>query len=197
MIRNTLREAIRTLVHVGLLETRQGSRTTVLSQSSFEVAIHRHIQKIDLFETLEVRLALEKEAAHLAVKRRNQSDLKAIQKYIELCELYADKDGKKFLDADINLHQAIVQASHNQLLIELYESMTDILYQSIKTFLVMPQQTDREEQAHRSLYEAIYNKDVEKARQSVNEYIDELKDMINSLKGDINYSKFYFINWCK
>lgn len=185
--RNTLREAIRALVHTGLLETRQGSGTIVISKSSFRVAIHRHIKKSDLVETLEVRLALEKEAAHLAAKRRTDKDLQQIKKYIELCERYVDEDETKFLEADINLHKAIVHASHNKLLIELYESMTDILYKSIKTLLAMRKQLNREGQIHRELYEAIYDKNVERAIDSVNKYIDELIDMLGMMKGDITW----------
>lgn len=182
--RNTLREAVRALVHVGLLETRQGSGTIVLSKSSFEAAIQRHIKKSDLIDTLEVRLALEKEAAHLAAKRRNDDDLNHMKHYIELCEKYVGVDESKFLEADINLHKAIVQASHNKVLIELYESMTDILYTSIKTLLAMRKQLNKEGQIHRDLYEAIRDKNIETAILSVNFYIDELKEMLHNMKED-------------
>src|SRR5699024_2510610 len=73
--RNTLREAIRALVHAGLLETKQGSGTIVKSTSALGVALHRQVEKSNLYETLEVRLALEREAAQLAALRRNEEDL--------------------------------------------------------------------------------------------------------------------------
>lgn len=43
--RNTLREAIQSLVHAGLLETRQGIGTTVKSDSNLGVALERKIKK--------------------------------------------------------------------------------------------------------------------------------------------------------
>lgn len=180
--RNTLREAIQALVHIGLLETRQGRGTVVLSKSSFEAVIQRHLEKADLIETLEVRLALEKEAAHLAAKRRTNHDLIDLKYYIELCELYVETNEQKFLEADINFHKAIVQASHNKLLNELYESMTHILYKSIETLLVMRHELNKEGQVHRDLYEAIKEKNVVKAVESVSVYIDELKEMLHDMK---------------
>src|SRR5699024_1523815 len=66
--RNTLREAIRALVHAGLLETKQGSGTIVQSSSALGAALQRRIEKSTVIETLEVRLALEREAAQLGEK---------------------------------------------------------------------------------------------------------------------------------
>src|SRR5699024_793158 len=77
--RNTLREAIQALVHAGLLETKQGSGTIVQSSSALGAALQRRIEKSTVIETLEVRLALEREAAQLAAKRRNEKDLESMQ----------------------------------------------------------------------------------------------------------------------
>src|SRR5699024_8205771 len=56
--RNTLREAIQALVHAGLLETKQGSGTIVKSKSDLEAVLHRQVEKYNILEILEVRLAL-------------------------------------------------------------------------------------------------------------------------------------------
>lgn len=73
--RNTLREAIRALVHAGLLETKQGSGTLVRSTSVLGAALKRHVKKSTMMETLEVRFALEKQAAKMAAERRTEGDL--------------------------------------------------------------------------------------------------------------------------
>src|SRR5690625_1924353 len=81
--RNTLREAIRALVHAGLLETRQGSGTIVRSANSLGAALRRYIKKTALLETLDVRLALEKQAAQLAAEHRTEADLLALEECIQ------------------------------------------------------------------------------------------------------------------
>lgn len=77
--RNTLREAIRALVHAGLLETKQGSGTLVRSTSVLGAALKRHVKKSTMMETLEVRFALEKQAAKMAAERRTEGDLAKLE----------------------------------------------------------------------------------------------------------------------
>ena len=130
--RNTLREGIRSLVHAGLLETRQGIGTTVKSASSFQVAVANQISKSDILETLEVRLALEKEAAHLAAKRRTVFDLVEIEQALENCHQARElNDYQRFVKQDLLFHKTIVKAAHNQMLLAIYESLTDALQGSI------------------------------------------------------------------
>lgn len=78
--RNTLREAIRALVHAGLLETKQGSGTLVRSTSVLGAALKRHVKKSTMMETLEVRFALEKQAAKMAAERRTEGDLAKLRR---------------------------------------------------------------------------------------------------------------------
>src|SRR5699024_11437515 len=63
--RNTLREANRALVNAGLIETKQGSGTLVSSTSSLGADLKRHDKKTTMLETLEERLAIEKQTAQM------------------------------------------------------------------------------------------------------------------------------------
>ncbi|GIN96422.1 GntR family transcriptional regulator [Siminovitchia terrae] len=174
--RNTLREAVQALVHAGLLESKQGSGTVVRSTSVFEAAMQRQIEKTGLIETLEVRLALEKEAAQLAAKRRNEEDIAGLRAYIDKCRDAAERRKlEDFIAADIKFHQAIFQAAKNSLLEDLYEHMTKPLYSSIKDLMAMDPQFCFEEEIHDELFRAICDQDVEAAVNEVNEYIAQFK----------------------
>src|SRR5699024_2336255 len=89
--RYTRRQAVHSLVHAGLLETKQVSGTIVRSSSALEATMQRHIPKSHLVETLEVRLALEREAAQLAAKRRSEEDIDILKTCIKQCRNAADK----------------------------------------------------------------------------------------------------------
>ncbi|HLR67343.1 FadR/GntR family transcriptional regulator [Virgibacillus alimentarius] len=178
--RNTLREAIHALVHAGLLETKQGSGTIVRSSSALEATMHRHIAKSNLVETLEVRLALEREAAQLAAKRRGEEDIDILKTCIKQCRNAADKgELEEFISADIKFHKSLVKAANNQLLQDLYEHMTDPLYFSIQDVMVMDSEFDYEKEIHSELLEAICQKNVEDATKYVNEYINEFKKRLS------------------
>ena len=73
--RNTVREAVRVLVHVGLLETRQGDGTYVLRRLDPAESLRR-LRRTTLRDQLEMRIALESEAARLAAERRDEAEQK-------------------------------------------------------------------------------------------------------------------------
>ncbi|MGE8203571.1 FadR/GntR family transcriptional regulator [Heyndrickxia sp. NPDC080065] len=177
--RNTLREAIRALVHAGLLQTKQGSGTYVCSSSVLGAALERRIQKANLLEILEVRHALEREAAQLAAIRRNQENIARIQEILKACEKAAEQnDRKAYVKADIELHKEIVEASHNGILIDLYKHMTSSLQSSIQNLTKMTTHTDFHIGIHQELVEAIVKQNADQAIAVVNEYITQFKEAL-------------------
>lgn len=185
--RNTLREAIRALVHAGLLETKQGSGTIVRSSSSLGVALHRHVKKSSLFETLEVRLALEREAAILAAQRRDETDLEKLTQYIERCQLaIKESDIKSFVENDILFHKSIVAAAKNEMLLELYEHITEPIYDSIYDLVVMDADFQFEKEIHSELLDAIKEQNVVQATAHVNEYLANYKQKWGRIVGGMD-----------
>src|SRR5206468_4005871 len=77
--RNTIREAVKALTHAGLLECRQGDGTYVRATSELSGAVRRRLRTAQLMEILQVRRALEVEAARLAAERREDHDIAAIE----------------------------------------------------------------------------------------------------------------------
>lgn len=181
--RNTLREAIRAMVHMGLLETKQGSGTSVRSVSAFGFALQRHVEKYALIETLEVRLALEREAAQMAAERRNDSDIEHLKDCFLACQKEAAaKNLDQFIEADISFHKAIVKASHNQVLIDLYEHMTEPLYSSLHELISMHAPLNYEDELHVELYEAILEQDANRASTYVNSYNKKMKKSLIGMR---------------
>ncbi|GLH95003.1 GntR family transcriptional regulator [Phytohabitans aurantiacus] len=121
--RNTVREAVRALVHAGVLECRQGSGTYVVSADELSGAVSRRLASAQVAEAVEVRRAFEVEAARLAAQRRTREDMAALDGALADREA-AWRSGRvaDFVEADAVLHAAIVAAAHNAMLAELYAS---------------------------------------------------------------------------
>jgi DNA-binding FadR family transcriptional regulator len=77
--RNTVREAVRALVHAGLLDPRPGDGTYVRANNGLDAALERAARRWDALDVLEVRNMLERDAARLAAQRRDDLDLDAIE----------------------------------------------------------------------------------------------------------------------
>ncbi|MFI5489532.1 FadR/GntR family transcriptional regulator [Micromonospora echinaurantiaca] len=122
--RNTVREAVRALVHAGVLECRQGSGTYVVSTDELAPVVARRLTDDRMAEVVEVRRAFEVEAARLAALRRTPADLAALDDALAAREA-AWRGGRvdEFVEADAALHSTVVAAAHNGMLAELYASV--------------------------------------------------------------------------
>ncbi|WP_438350262.1 FadR/GntR family transcriptional regulator [Paenibacillus sp. FA6] len=177
--RNTLREGIRALCHAGVLTTKQGDGTYVSSNSTLGVAIQRRVQKSSLLDTLEVRNALEQEAAKLSAVRRTEEDLEKIRFYQQECNSFSIiGDLKRYVDADIKLHQTIVESTGNRILIDLYTHITEAIQNSITVILKEQFSINLPKNMHDQLVNAIVAQDPDSAAQIVEQSINEIKRAI-------------------
>lgn len=169
--RNTLREAIKALMHAGMLQTKQGDGTYVRATSAFGPALQRRVLKTDALQTLEVRHALEREAAILASRRRTDEDLDHLRNCLEQCTVAIErKDNEAYAEWDMQFHRAVIAASYNDLLIEMYSHIAIALQEIIKS--VAPkndQQTFAE--MHSQLLQALEQQDERAAEHAVYSYI--------------------------
>ncbi|MDG4763233.1 FadR/GntR family transcriptional regulator [Solwaraspora sp. WMMD406] len=169
--RNTVREAVRALVHAGVLECRQGSGTYVVSTDELAGAVARRCATAAWAETVEVRRAFEVEAARLAALRRTDADLRTLDRALAAREAAWDGgDLTEFVEADVALHTAILAAAHNDMLAELYASigaaMRATVAEAVGPHLHPDQHVD-----HARLVEAIRDRDPDRAAHEAAAYL--------------------------
>lgn len=128
--RNTVREAVRVLAHVGMLETRQGDGTYVRATRDAGETLKR-IARTQLKDQLEVRIMLETEAAKLAAQRRTEQDLRNMTTALD-ARGKADANLATRIYHDEVFHHALVAASHNSALAELYDYFSHAITQTIE-----------------------------------------------------------------
>ncbi|MFE4594698.1 FadR/GntR family transcriptional regulator [Streptomyces laurentii] len=126
--RNTVREAVRALAHNGLLDIRQGSGTYVVATSELAGVMHRRFAGSDPRHVAELRATLESSAARLAAERRTDRDLKQLDALLQRREEAWDaRDAEEFVTVDAAFHHAVVVASHNDVLLEIYADLGHVL----------------------------------------------------------------------
>ncbi|MFE6685248.1 FadR/GntR family transcriptional regulator [Streptomyces sp. NPDC057743] len=131
--RNTVREAVRALAHNGLLDIRQGSGTYVVATSELAGVMHRRFADADPRHVAELRSALEAEAARLAAHRRTEQDLRQLDALLERRErAWESGAAAAFVEADATLHMAVVAASHNDVLAEIYADLGGVLREFLR-----------------------------------------------------------------
>ncbi|MBI9110715.1 FadR/GntR family transcriptional regulator [Maridesulfovibrio ferrireducens] len=160
--RNTVREAIQSLIQAGVLESRQGDGTYVMSSGRFEAnMVNRLYESMD--EVNEVRLSLEKEIVKFAAVRRTEKDLELISIALENRNLTKDSVSEN-CKWDMEFHLAIAKASHNSIFYDIYNSFSTFIYKSVEERMNGKETIEGMlNQLHIDLYEAIYQKDAERA----------------------------------
>lgn len=173
--RNTVREAVQSLVHAGLVERRQGSGTYVLSASELAVSMSRQIADARQRDVVEVRRSLEVEAARLAARRRTTADVATITALRdERADAYASGALDRMVAADLALHRAIARAARNPVLLSMYENLIDAITDNIRfNFAQVLQDGDN----HDKLVDAIVRGDSSGA-------VDETSTYLSGLLGE-------------
>jgi GntR family transcriptional repressor for pyruvate dehydrogenase complex len=116
--RSSLREGLRRLTDLGIIESRQGSGT--------------YLAPLDLGDLFAVRLRLEPYAARLASERRGEQDLERLEETLaQMREALEDPVG--FADADMRAHAAVVEASGSAPVRVLFAAIADLLRHSRMT----------------------------------------------------------------
>lgn len=162
--RNTIREAVRALGYAGMLETRQGDGTYVRALNDLAAMIQRRVQRSALTEALEVRNSLERDAARLAAIRHTDADVTAMRAALDAQErdvLVGDEAA--VVEADVAFHRAIVNATYNSVLIDLYDHLTDALRLAIAEAISPRAGAGVRMEEHRAIIDAIASGDAEVA----------------------------------
>jgi DNA-binding FadR family transcriptional regulator len=161
--RNTVREAVRALAHNGLLDIRQGSGTYVLATSELAGVMHRRFAEAEKSEVTELRLALEAAAARLAATRRTAQDLRLLQTALKRREeAWGSGDAEAFVLNDAAFHQAVMAASHNRVLSDLYADLGEVLREELRE-TVGPVLEQHRYVTHAGILDAIRDGDAERA----------------------------------
>lgn len=176
--RNTVREAVRALSHAGLLEVRQGDGTFVRATNEISGAV-RKLCRPELRQVLEVRRALEVEGARLAAGARTEEDLTGLEACLtSRDEAVRQQDSTEVVATDAEFHRLLVAASHNPVLISLYEGIRETVASSVATTF------NRDAQAklvsHTELLAAVRDGDPRRAAEEAGAFLDELLSQMGS-----------------
>lgn len=121
--RSTIREAIKILANSGLLRVQQGIGTFVELPIGSKEPMEQRLKRANVQDLDEVRQLLEMKIAEKAAINRTDSDIMAIREHLANRKK-ATSAGliEACIDADVQFHIAIAEASKNEILADLYKS---------------------------------------------------------------------------
>lgn len=176
--RPTLRQGMKILEDRGLIVSGGGGRTVApLGRDMTDPLLKlmaAHAEVVD--DYLEFRATTEKMAASLAAARANEVDRTQLTACMEKIDrAHAEENQQAEADADVDLHIALYEASHNLVLLHIMRAISGMLRQggieNREKLFQRPETRDALRAQHRALYEAVMAGDPEAAGNAAEAHI--------------------------
>lgn len=157
--RNSLREAVRALTLIRILETRQGDGTYVtslqpdvlLATMTFVADFH---QDASLLHVFQVRRILESAATSLAAQLISDEEIETLGELVEEMENCGTVEA--FVEADLAFHHTIAIASRNPVLASLLESFASRTSRArLRRGITQADAIEQTKAHHRAIYDSI------------------------------------------
>lgn len=180
--RSVVREALSGLKAMGLIHIQQGEGTYIKdfdpATFSFSKNTALIMKKEDIKELLEVRKILEVGAVRLAALNHTKEDLIALENIVQKMT-NMNKINEK---VDYEFHYQIVQASKNNILIHLLQSISELMIETIRDTIYISSNKQNSNQFlndHHRIFNAIRKKDPQLAEKYMLEHLNHVEEILS------------------
>ena len=184
--RTSIREALRTLEILGVIESIQGSGNFITGdcrKSLIEsMSMMFLLQQIDSLQITQLREALEAKAALLAIDNIKKEQIKHLEDITKEMSITSDENRNAALDKE--LHYTIAAASNNIIIILILNTLSELINIDIKSrrkeILSDSRNESRLLKIHEQLVCGIKCKDTQMAYQAVLKHFDIIAENIKN-----------------
>jgi GntR family transcriptional repressor for pyruvate dehydrogenase complex len=184
--RSTTREALSALKAMGLIEIRQGGGCRVIRSSPEEIALPEldslRMNRGTLLELLEARQSLEVSNASIAAVKRTDEDQVHFKALITEMERSVGQDieGER---TDLLFHLTLARATHNSILVRLFESIASQLEMAIREIRRVELYANRQVAErlyldHSAIFEAVSLQDPELAAHRMKQHLQHVENIL-------------------
>jgi len=177
--RTAVREAVKALRQKGLVEIRPGRGTFITDGTSDTIRDSLSmLMKIGVTKgsgnLVEVREILEPEIAALAATRITDEYISAMQDAVNKMDTALD-NVDAFVEADLDFHLALAEATQNPFIPILMDSIIDLLREQRKRTGLTKGGLQRGQVHHKKILDAVCNHDVNAARQAMQDHLKQVR----------------------
>lgn len=179
--RSSIRDAIRSLELMGMVEPRQGAGTMVREISSQSVAnpllnaLKRREEMIS--ELLDFRKILEPPLAARAATHASSDEISEMEDILGRQEQKL-RDGEGTIGEDSEFHYAVAMASGNSVVLKVLDILMDLLRDTRERTLQVEGRPQKSLAGHRRILAAIKRHDAESAKAAMRRHIEDVEEMV-------------------
>ena len=179
--RSSIRDAIRSLELMGLVEPRQGAGTVVLeisTESLVNPLANTLKRKEELIgELLDFRKMLEPPLAARAASHASADEISEME---EILERQQEKlrQGESAIAEDSEFHYSIALASRNSVVLKVLDTLMDLLRDTRERSLQVEGRQQKSLAGHRRILAAIKRHDAEDAKAAMRRHIEDVEEIV-------------------
>jgi len=179
--RSSIRDAIRGLELMGLVEPRQGTGTIVreISPDSlvnpFANALRRRQELVT--ELLDFRKMLEPPLAARAATHASPEEIAEMEEILERQEK-KQAQGEACVDEDAEFHYSVGLASGNSVVLKVLDILMDLLRDTRERSLQVEGRSQRSIAGHKRILTAIKRHDAEAAKAAMRRHIEDVEEIV-------------------
>jgi GntR family transcriptional repressor for pyruvate dehydrogenase complex len=178
--RSSIRDAIRSLELMGLVEPRQGAGTIVRertadSSNPFTNALKRRQELVS--ELLDFRKMLEPPLAARAATHASPDEVSEMEEILERQEAKLSL-GEAAIAEDAEFHYSVALASGNSVVLKVLDILMDLLRDTRERSLQVPGRQQKSLAGHRRILAAIKRRDGEAAKSAMRRHIEDIEEIV-------------------
>lgn len=182
--RTSVREAIRTLESMKLVQCRQGDGTYVLASS--EEALVQPLaaalfnEKDDILDIFYIRKIIEPYIAEMAAQKATPQEIEEMKKILEEQASCIERGGS-IIETDSAFHSLMAKTAKNRVMERLLVAVVDLLKQTREKYLINGEHDERARrslQGHQQVLAAIANGDAAAAQKSMLRHLADMEGII-------------------
>lgn len=183
--RNSIREALRTLEHMGLVESRQGKGNFLVDRmgeslsSVFSMLIF--MKESNYLEVSHLRRAMEAQAFDLVLEKWNEEDKK---NFGEIMARIKKSDYESMVQADHDFHRMLIVSSGNHLLEMLMNALSQVCQEEITMILEVTARDNKEwwYEMHNKIYQCLVNGQRDAGIAAIDEHYNWIDDKLKIIE---------------
>ncbi len=179
--RSSVRDAIRTLELMGLVEPRQGEGTVVRDpspSSAVNPLLAMLARKRELVgELLDVRKMIEPPLAARAAAHASAEEIAYLEDILRRQKEKVDR-GELAIEEDSEFHYTIATAAKNSVVLKVLDVLMDLLRESRECALQVEGRLQRSFAGHQRILRAIKRHDAAAAEAAMHQHVEEIEEIV-------------------
>ncbi|MEO1290140.1 MAG: FadR/GntR family transcriptional regulator [Chloroflexota bacterium] len=188
--RSAVREALKVLQAIGVVESRRGSGTYIVEKPSgrllnplaFAIMLGTDVSS----ELIELRVMIQIGYCELAASQATEDDWTIIEQTASAMEngMVDNVGHERLAHLDLDFHYAILEATHNPLVQKIGRTVEELFFSSIRDTFREPKNVEQAVQAHRAIINALRSQDLQQIRTAIVNSLNDTpwKDEVKTLR---------------